>query len=142
MQIESSTLKTAASGICTVSDGIIYEVNTLYGNKTRVGVTDTKYNELKELADGYYQKLVELGAITPPKTPEQIQQETMQIMAGLMEQMKNMQAEMEALKHERTNDGKDVRDEPTEHCETVSSMGASATCVTRSKQPRGRTKGD
>lgn len=142
MQIESSTLKTTASGICTVCDGVIYEVNTLYGNKTRVGVTDTKYNELKELADGYYQKLVELGAITPPKTPEQIQQETMQIMSGLMEQMKSMQAEMEALKHERTDYGKDVRDEPTEHGETVSSMGTGATCVTRSKQPRGRTKGD
>ena len=142
MQIEQSTLKTTASGICTVEDGIIYEVNTLYGNKTRVGVTDAKYNELKSLADDYYKKLVDLGVITPPKTPEQIQQETMQIMSSIMEQMKAMQAEMEVLRNERSNDGAAFRNEPAEHAETVESMESGATCVTRRKQSGRCAKGN
>lgn len=96
MQIEQSTLKATPSGICTVEDGVIYEVNALYGTKTRVGVTDGKYNELKELADSYYNKLVELGAIVPPKTPEQIQQETMQVMQGMLKQMQTLQQNYEA----------------------------------------------
>lgn len=73
MQIEQSTLKTTMSGICTVEDGVIYEVNNLYGQKNRIGVTDTTYNELKNVADEYYKKLVELGAIIPPKMSEEIQ---------------------------------------------------------------------
>lgn len=142
MQIEQSTLKTTASGICTVEDGIIYEVNTLYGNKTRVGVTDSKYNELKSLADDYYKKLVDLGVITPPKTPEQIQQETMQIMSSMMEQMKAMQAEMEVLRNERSNDGAAARNESAEHTETVEGMESGATCVTRRKQSGRCPKGN
>lgn len=101
MQIEQSTLKTTMSGICTVEDGVIYEVNNLYGQKNRIGVTDTTYNELKNVVDEYYKKLVELGAIIPPKTPEEIQAETMQVMSGLLEQMKAMKQELEGLKNER-----------------------------------------
>lgn len=53
MQIEQSTLKTTMSGICTVEDGVIYEVNNLYGQKNRIGVTDATYNELKTISDKY-----------------------------------------------------------------------------------------
>lgn len=140
MQIEQSTLKTTASGICTVEDGIIYEVNALYGTKTRVGVTDGKYNELKELADSYYNKLVELGAIVPPKTPEQIQQETMQVMQGMLKQMQTLQQEMEVLKNERSNASTDAKPESDEHSEVNPSMGASTASIGRSKQPAKRTK--
>ena len=140
MQIEQSTLKATPSGICTVEDGVIYEVNALYGTKTRVGVTDGKYNELKELADSYYNKLVELGAIVPPKTPEQIQQETMQVMQGMLKQMQTLQQEMEVLKNERSNASTDAKLESDEHSETIASMGTSTASVSRSKQPAKRTK--
>lgn len=140
MQIEQSTLKATPSGICTVEDGVIYEVNALYGTKTRVGVTDGKYSELKELADSYYTKLVELGAIVPPKTPEQIQQETMQVMQGMLKQMQTMQQELEVLKNERSNVSTDVKPEPDEHAETDTSMGTSTASVSRGKQPAKRTK--
>ncbi len=105
MQIEQSTLKTTMSGICTVEDGVIYEVNNLYGQKNRIGVTDSTYKELKNVADEYYKKLVELGAIVPPKTPEEVQAETMQVMSGLLEQMKAMKLELEGLKNERKSIG-------------------------------------
>lgn len=140
MQIEQSTLKATPSGICTVEDGVIYEVNALYGTKTRVGVTDGKYNELKELADSYYNKLVELGAIVPPKTPEQIQAETMQVMQGMLKQMQTMQHELEVLKNERSNASTDVKSKSDEHSETIASLGTSTASVSRSKQPAKRTK--
>lgn len=142
MQIEQSTLKATPSGICTVEDGVIYEVNALYGTKTRVGVTDGKYSELKELADSYYNKLVELGAIVPPKTPEQIQAETMQVMQGMLKQMQTMQQELEVLKNERSNAGTDVKSESDEHAEADASMGTSTASVSRSKQSAKRTKSD
>ena len=83
--------KASGTGYCTVEDGIIYEFNPLLnGNKNRVGVTDAVYNELKAISDEYYKKLVELGAITPPKTPEQIQQETMELMSGMLTEIKAM----------------------------------------------------
>lgn len=99
--------KASGTGYCTVEDGIIYEFNPLLnGSKNRVGVTDAVYNELKTISDEYYKKLVELGAITPPKTPEQIQQETMELMSGMLKAMKQ---EMELMKNERSNVGSDVR---------------------------------
>lgn len=133
MQIEQSTLKTTTSGICTVEDGIIYEINSLYGQKTRIGVTDATYNELKSLADEYYKKLVELGAIIPPKTPEEIQAETVQMMNTMMEQMKAMKEELEGLKHERESIGTTTRDEPTESGETSKRMDRSTKAIGKCK---------
>lgn len=133
MQIEQSTLKTTASGICTVEDGIIYEINSIYGQKNRIGVTDSKYNELKTLSESYYDKLVELGAITPPKTPEQIQAENMQLMNSMLEQMKAMQAEMEVLKNECKSTSAATQYEPAEHAETIPSVGASTKSSKRGK---------
>ena len=102
--------KASGTGYCTVEDGIIYEFNPLLnGSKNRVGVTDAVYNELKAISDEYYKKLVELGAITPPKTPEQIQQETMELMSGMLTEIKAMKQEMELMKNERSNVGSDVR---------------------------------
>ena len=103
--------KASGTGYCTVEDGIIYEFNPLLnGSKNRVGVTDSVYNELKAISDEYYKKLVELGAITPPKTPEQIQQETMELMSGMLSEIKAMKQEMELMKNERSSVGSDIRD--------------------------------
>ena len=102
--------KASGTGYCTVEDGIIYEFNPLLnGSKNRVGVTDAVYNELKAISDEYYKKLVELGAITPPKTPEQIQQETMELMSGMLTEIKAMKQEMELMKNERGNVGQNAR---------------------------------
>lgn len=133
MQIEQSTLKTTMSGICTVEDGVIYEVNNLYGQKNRIGVTDATYNELKTISDKYYDKLVELLAIVPPKTPEEIQAETMQVMNGLLEQMKAMKLELEGLKNERKSIGKNAGDEPGEHGEATECVGRGSKTVGKCK---------
>lgn len=133
MQIEQSTLKTTASGICTIEDGVIYEINSLYGQKNRIGVTDATYNELKNLADEYYKKLVELGAIVPPKTPEELQNETMQMMSGMLEQMKAMKAELEELKNERKPTSQYAEHEPAEQGETSKRMDRSTKIIGKCK---------
>lgn len=133
MQIEQSTLKTTMSGICTVEDGVIYEVNNLYGQKNRIGVTDTTYNELKNVADEYYKKLVELGAIVPPKTPEEIQAETMQVMSGLLEQMKAMKQELEGLKNERKSVGSNAGHESGEQAKATECLDRGSKAVGKCK---------
>lgn len=50
----------------------------------------------------YYNKLVELGIIIPPKTQEQIQQEQIQMMSEMMAQIQKIKTEMEALKNDKS----------------------------------------
>lgn len=143
MEYESQKIRTGMSGYCTVEDGIIYEINPLYtGQKQRVGVTDNVYNELKSISEEYYNKLVELGAIVPPKTPEQIQAETMQMMSSMLAEMKSMKQEMEELKNERRNSSTTTRNEPAKYTETDRSMGAGSEGITGGKQPSGSKKSD
>lgn len=140
MEYESQKIRTGTSGYCTVEDGIIYEINPLYtGQKQRVGVTDNVYNELKSISEEYYNKLVELGAIIPPKTPEQIQAETMQMMSSMLAEMKSMKQEMEELKNERRNSSTAIRNESTEYTEADRSVGAGTESLAGSKQS-GRSK--
>lgn len=75
-----------------------------YGNKNKVGVTTKKYEELSNICDKYYNKLVELGAITPPKTQEQIIQEQTQLMHEMINQMAHMKQEIEVLKNAKSTD--------------------------------------
>ena len=143
MEYESQKIRTGTSGYCTVEDGIIYEINPLYtGQKQRVGVTASVHNELKSISEEYYNKLVELGAIIPPKTPEQIQAETMQMMSSMLAEMKSMKREMEELKNERRNSSTTAGNEPAEYAETNSSVGAGAESLTGSKQSSRSKKSD
>ena len=143
MEYESQKIRTGTSGYCTVEDGIIYEINPLYtGQKQRVGVTDTVYNELKSISEEYYNKLVELGAIIPPKTPEQIQAETIQMMSSMLAEMKSMKQEMEELKNERRNSSTTTRNESTEYAEADTGMGAGTESITGSKQSSRSKKSD
>ena len=68
---------------CVLNGTDIIQVD-LYGNKKKVGVTQAAYEELEKISTEYYNKLVELKVITPPKTPEEIQQEQTQIMADIL----------------------------------------------------------
>lgn len=73
-----------------------------YGDKNKVGVTNKKFEELSAICDKYYNKLVELGAITPPKTQEQIIQEQTQLMQQMISQMAQMKQEIEVLKNDKS----------------------------------------
>lgn len=56
----------------------IYSYDTYSGQKQQIGVTNECYTQLQntareatDKAEEYYNKLVEVGVIVPPKTPEQ-----------------------------------------------------------------------
>lgn len=143
MEYESQKIRTGTSGYCTVEDGIIYEINPLYaGQKQRVGVTDSVYNELKSISEEYYNKLVELGAIVPPKTPEQIQAETMQMMSSMLAEMKSMKQEMEELKNERRNSSTTAGNEPAKYTEADTGMGTGTEGLAGGKQSSRSKKSD
>jgi hypothetical protein len=97
-----------------------------YGNKNKVGVTTKKYEELSNICDKYYNKLVELGAITPPKTQEQIIQEQTQLMHEMINQMAQMKQEIEVLKNAKsTNVITDNGAKSTTSEQTPTSVGTS-----------------
>lgn len=86
---ETTTILNANSQFLAYTDGKnIYQLQPLgmgQNQKVIVGVTQQTYDELQEMTDKYYNKLVELGVITPPKTAEEIaaeQQQAMQDMLG------------------------------------------------------------
>lgn len=89
---------------CVLNGTDIIQVD-LYGNKKKVGVTQSAYEELEKISNEYYNKLVELKIITPPKTPEEIQQEQTQLMAEMLKEMQRMQYEIEVLKNDQSTSG-------------------------------------
>lgn len=90
----------------------IYQVNGFAnfggGSRTQVGVTMQAYNDLKQICQQYYDKLVEVGVIQKEKTPAEIQAEQAQLMAEMLATMKALKQEVEVLKNERADSSKDV----------------------------------
>ena len=94
-----------------------------YNNKQKIGVTLKKYQELEDICNTYYDKLVELGAIKKPKTPEELAAEQTNIISQLvdqnkmiLQQMHSMQIEMEALKNVKSgNSSEAARTESRKH---------------------------
>lgn len=101
--IASNTVLTAypQTITCVLNGPDIIQVD-LYGNKKKIGVTQIAYEELEKISNEYYNKLVELKVITPPKTPEEVQQEQTQIMADMLKEMQNMKREIEVLKNDQS----------------------------------------
>ena len=90
----------------------IYQINGFAsfgaGSRTQVGVTLQAYNDLKQMCQQYYDKLVDVGVIKKEKTPAEIQAEQAQLMAEMLTTMKALKQEVEVLKNERENSSKDV----------------------------------
>lgn len=94
-----------------------------YNNKQKIGVTLKKYQELEDICNTYYDKLVELGAIKKPKTAEELAAEQTEIISQLvdqnkmiLQQMHSMQIEMEALKNVKSgNSSEAARAESRKH---------------------------
>lgn len=94
-----------------------------YNNKQKIGVTLKKHQELEDICNTYYDKLVELGAIKKPKTAEELAAEQTEIISQLVDQNKmilqqiqSMQIEMEALKNVKSgNSSEAARVEPRKH---------------------------
>lgn len=117
MQPNITTEKTSIynSGfIAYVVGDDIYQMDYYGGNKQAVGKTMRAYNELQELANKYYEKLVELGVIPKEKSPEEVAEENakqfeetkntlrqnQELMAMMMTQMQQLQETVASLQKE------------------------------------------
>lgn len=78
----------ASSMFACVADGTdIYQTDYM-GNRQLIGKTMSAYSELEQTTTEYYNKLVELGVIVPPKSQEELMgemQKTMADMAGIIQ---------------------------------------------------------
>ena len=109
-----------------VFTGIIAEDGTICDagrNRREIGIDKQRESELleqirqqQERLDEYYDKLVEVGVITPPKTPEQLLQEQavqqQEINAALLEAIGQLKEEMGALRNGIAGYGDGSREQP------------------------------
>lgn len=82
---------------CVIDGADIYQTDYM-GNRQIIGKTAAAYNELEQTTTQYYDKLVELGVIIPPKSQEELMgemQKTMADMAGIIQTLSKKLDEVE-----------------------------------------------
>lgn len=84
--------------ICTIDGEDIYQQNYMTGQKQLIGKTIAAYNELEQTTTEYYNKLVELGVITPPQEPEKMMEQMQQAMLEMANVIKDLSAQVKELK--------------------------------------------
>lgn len=84
--------------MCLIDGGDIWQTD-YFGNKQQlIGKTCAAYAELEGTTQQYYDKLVELGIITPPKTQEQLMSEMQTAMADMSDIIKGLTAQIKEMK--------------------------------------------
>lgn len=112
---------------CAIIDDAIYQVD-LYGQKKLIGRTAAAYDELEATTQEYYDKLVALGVIIPPKSQEELMSEMQQSMFKMSEIISALSAEVEEL---RANGSKqcacsDKQDSPDRQSRRRSAAGSAS----------------
>ena len=89
----------SASGLfpCVVDGTDIYQTDYA-GNRQMIGKTLSTYNELEQTTTEYYNKLVELGVIVPPKSQEEIMAEMQKSMLEMSGIIASLSGEIKELK--------------------------------------------
>lgn len=82
--------------MCVVDGENIVQFDVLGGRQV-IGRTSAAYAELESTTQQYYDRLVELGEIVPPKTPEQMMAEMQSAMADMAEVIKGLSAQVKEL---------------------------------------------
>lgn len=84
--------------MCAI-DGADIFLADYFGNRQQlIGKTTAAYAELEGTTQQYYDKLVELGIITPPKTQEQLMSEMQSAMSDMADIIKGLSAQVKELK--------------------------------------------
>ena len=112
---------------CIVDGGDIYQIDYM-GNRRLIGKTQATYEELEGTTKQYYDKLVELGVITPQKTPEEMMadmQNTMLSMSQIISALSNEVKELKTSGHEKVTcrTGEDVPERESKRGRTKSGSG-------------------
>ena len=96
---ENKTIYSNINGqfVALVDNGYIYQLNSFTGQRMQIGVLKQTFDELQEITDGYYKKLVEAGIIQEPKSNEQIIAEQQAMMAEMMKAITKLTKKVEEL---------------------------------------------
>ena len=84
--------------MCVIDNGDIFQADYFGNRQQLIGKTSSAYAELEATTQEYYDKLVELGVITPPKTQEQLMSEMQSAMSDMAEVIKGLSAQVKELK--------------------------------------------
>ena len=84
--------------MCVIDNGDIFQTDYFGNRQQLIGKTAAAYEELESTTQQYYDKLVELGVITPPKTQEQLMGEMQSAMSDMAEVIKNLTDQVKELK--------------------------------------------
>lgn len=98
---ENKTIYSNINGqfVALVDNGYIYQLNSFTGQRMQIGVLKQTFDELQEITDGYYKKLVEAGIIQEPKSNEQIIAEQQAMMAEMMNAINRLTKKVEEMEN-------------------------------------------
>ena len=98
---ENKTIYSNINGqfVALVDNGYIYQLNSFTGQRMQIGVLKQTFDELQEITDGYYKKLVEAGIIQEPKSNEQIIAEQQAMMAEMMNAINKLTKKVEEMEN-------------------------------------------
>ena len=82
---------------CVVDGTDIYQTDYA-GNRQLIGKTVAAYTELEQTTAQYYDKLVELGVIVPPKSQEELMAEMQRSMLEMSSIISSLSGEIRELK--------------------------------------------
>lgn len=94
--------------MCIINGDDILQMDYMTGQQKPIGKTSAAYSELEQTTKEYYDKLVDLGVIVPPKDPQEAMaemQKTMQSMATLIQALSDEVKELKKNGHEPNSDG-------------------------------------
>lgn len=84
--------------MCIIDGGDIWQADYFGNRQQLIGKTCAAYTELESTTQQYYDKLVELGVITPAKTQEQLMSEMQTAMADMSNVIKSLTAQIKEMK--------------------------------------------
>lgn len=85
------------SFFCMIDGDDIVQIDSM-GNRKAIGKRLESYTDLEQTTTEYYNKLVELGVIVPPKTQEEQNKELQETLSNMAAMMQSMQNEIKELK--------------------------------------------
>lgn len=93
---------TASNVMACVTDGTDIYQTDYAGNRQPIGKTIAAYTELEQTTAQYYDKLVELGVIVPPKSQEELMAEMQRSMLEMSSIISSLSGEIRELKENGT----------------------------------------
>lgn len=84
--------------MCVIDGGDIWQADYFGNRQQLLGKTADAYKELEGTTQQYYDKLVELGVIVPPKSQEEIMGEMQKNMADMSQVISELTKQIKELK--------------------------------------------